>query len=165
MTHTKKKPYLHGIIIPIIVVVIGFYGGIAYQSSKSDNKNISNGGFDRQAMMNLSAEERSAMFEGQAGDINHTVGAGMMRGGEGMTVGKILETSNTTITVDLGDEGSQLVLISDKTVISKPAEVTIDELEAGDDIFVDGETNDDGSIIADTIQVRMGQEAKDPKTK
>ena len=157
MTHTKKKSYTHGIVISAIILVVGFYGGMTYQDSKTDNKSISTGDFDRQTMMNMSPEERQKLFNQHDGEGIGRMQrpSSMMRGGAGMSVGKILETSDTTITVDMGEDGSQLILVTDKTIISKPSKVNISELKAGDNIFVSGETNDDGSLIAISIQVRM----------
>ena len=155
----KNKSHFHAIIGLIIVACIAFYGGTAYQKSQANTQIIGggNGTFDRETMMNMSPEERQSYFE-EHGDVAAQMSRprDMTRGGTGTTVGKILEASDTAITVDLGEDGSQLILISDKTIISKPTEISVSELKAGDNIFVSGDINSDSSLTATAIQVRLG---------
>lgn len=127
-------------ILPIIValIVVGggaFYGGMKYGQSIRRN-------FIRQ---NLSRQEFGTnMFPG--------VRTG--RSGQGFVAGEIIAKDETSVTVKLRDGGSRIIFYSDSTEISKFVKGASDDLEIGKNIIVNGKINADGSITAESIQLR-----------
>lgn len=129
-------------LIIIAVAVAGggsFYGGMKYAQGKGLR------GFG-----NMTAEERQQRF-GQIGDIapNGQRGQGM-----GGVSGEIIAKDANSITVKLRDSGSKIVLFSDATEISKFVSGTSGDLAVGKTVMVTGKTNDDGSVTAQSIQLR-----------
>ncbi len=133
-------------IIPIIVVTLliiaggAFFGGMKYGQRKTQ------GNF--QNFSNLSPEERQQM--GAAG-----IGLrGGNSGGSGFTSGEIINKDEKSITVKLRDGGSKIIFYSNTTEVDKFATGTANDLEIGKTVSVTGKTNDDGSITAQSIQLR-----------
>lgn len=125
------------VIVIVIVIVIGgaaFYGGMAYGKSQGGNRNL-----------------RS--FNGQmpAG----ATGANF-RGGNGAnaTNGEVIAKDDQSVTIQLRDNGSKIIFVSDSTQVSKMAAGSIADVEVGQNLMVTGTTNSDGSISAETIQIR-----------
>ena len=87
-----------------------------------------------------------------------TVGAGF-RGGNSTTTGfvsgEIISKDDKSITVKLRDGGSKIVFFSDSTEITKFIDGTPTDLEVGKTITIDGTTNQDGSVTAKSIQLRL----------
>lgn len=141
-------------LLPIFIVAIllvgggGFYGGMQYQKSKGSAA-------DFQDFRNLSLEERQQRFQqmGVPGGISNG-GAGGNRAGGGFATGEIISKDDKSITVKLRDGGSRIIFYSDSTEISKFVSGTQSDLEVGKTITVNGKTNQDGSITAQTIQFR-----------
>ena len=69
------------------------------------------------------------------------------------TVGEIIEKSDNSITVKLRDSGSKIVIVSNSTEVFKTVNVTKDNLEIGNNVMVDGKTNDDGTITANSLRI------------
>jgi len=74
------------------------------------------------------------------------------------TVGEIISKNDTSITVKLPDGSSRIVLISSSAVINKMTEGSITagsitDLVVGENVMVVGETNADGNINAQSIQI------------
>lgn len=125
--------------ILIAVLVIGggaFYGGTMYTKAKQPAR----GNFVRL---------------GQGIDTQG-IGGANMRGGQagGFIGGEIISKDDNSITVKLRDGGSKLIFYSLGTEISKFASGVAADLEVGKNISVNGKTNSDGSLTADSIQVR-----------
>jgi len=81
---------------------------------------------------------------------------GMIGGSKngGVTMGEILSRDDKSITIKLRDGGSKIILYSVTTEISKFTAGAIDDLTVGSNIMINGKTNNDGSITAQTIQLR-----------
>ncbi len=129
-------------ILPIIiaVVVIGggaFYGGMKYGQSQIPQRN---------------------------GQQLGAIGGARLRqgfGGQGFVSGEIISKDDKSITVKLpdarlpdGQGSSKIVFYSGSTEISKSGSGTFNDLETGKTITVNGTTNSDGSITAQSIQIR-----------
>jgi hypothetical protein len=123
-------------LIPIILIVIvvglgAFWGGMKYGQSKS--------GPGRLGQPNEAGMGFKNMKNGQNG---------------GFTGGEIISMDDQSMTVKIQDGGSKIVFFSDSAKITKSTDGTIDDLKIGENIIVTGETNQDGSVTAQTIQIR-----------
>lgn len=125
--------------MPIIIVVLvlvciagGFFGGMKYQQSKSP------------------------AFGGQfAGGTGGRTGAagGNRANGSRPVMGQIISNDNNSITVKLQDGSTKIVIVSASTSINKAATATIADLTVGQTVSAFGITNTDGSVTAQNIQL------------
>ncbi|MGB9613631.1 MAG: hypothetical protein ACPL4K_05630 [Candidatus Margulisiibacteriota bacterium] len=148
---------LIAIVIATAVVVGGgaFYGGMKYAESKSPRR-LSQADF--QNLQNLSPEERQQRLQQLGANVgsDHTSGSGF-RGGRsrgGFTAGEIIAKDDKSVTIKLQNGGSKIVFLSDSTEITKSVNGTLVDLEVGKNILVNGTANSDGSITAQSIQLR-----------
>ena len=137
-------------LLPIIVIIIlvgvgAFYGGMKYDQSKS--------------AANLSANFQNRQMAGSGtGSRNGTFGN---RAGSGFVTGEIISKDDRSIIVKLqdarlpdGQGGSKIIFYSDSTEIGKFASGTQNDLEVGKTVIINGKANSDGSITAQSIQLR-----------
>ena len=114
----------------MVGVAAGFLGGMKYQSSKIPT------GFNRQG--------------GQFGGTGANRG---MTGGNRPIYGDIISADANSITVKLQDGSSKIAILSSTTQINKAAQGTVADLQPGQTVAVIGQTNTDGSITAQNIQL------------
>jgi hypothetical protein len=135
-----KNKLVSALVVVAIVVGLGaFYGGYVYGQAKAvSQRQMTRGQF------------------GQAGpDGQRVQGANRMQGGgAGFGTGEVISKDDKSVTIKLRDGGSKIVFISADTEVSKFTSGAIVDLEVGKTIMVNGKTNEDGSITAQTIQVR-----------
>jgi len=151
-------------LIPIVVAVAvvgsgAFYGGMQYAESKG-----SQGGFSQADFQNLSPEERQQRFQ----EFGANVGGGLNQDHEGGNFrsrfgsgtdgsrslsGEIISQSSDSFTIKLSDDSTKIVFVSNNTQITKSVDGTVDDLSEGEQIFVSGDENPDGSYTAQTIQL------------
>jgi hypothetical protein len=74
--------------------------------------------------------------------------------GGGLTVGQISTIDSSSITLQLANGNSQVVFYSSSTQISEPTIVSPSALSVGTTVMIGGTTNSDGSLTAQSIQVR-----------
>lgn len=146
-------------VVAIVAVVVGggaFYGGMKYAEGRSP-RGFSQGNF--QNLQNLSPEERQQRL----GELGANAGAGFRGGaggqgtrgvGGGFVAGEILSKNNMSITIKMPDGGSRIVFYSDSTEISKFTDGSINDLVIGKTVSVNGSSNQDGSVTAQSIQIR-----------
>lgn len=129
------KKNLVGIIVIVAAVVGGgaFYAGMAYA------KKAVTAGVNAQAL----SEERQQRFRGGRGS----------QGGQ-FTAGEIIEKDSQSITVKLRAGGSKIILLAPDTEVGKFVGGTAEDLIAGKTIMATGKANQDGSITAQSIQIR-----------
>lgn len=110
----------------LIIGTVGFFAGMKYQ------------------------ENKRPAFSRQFGQLQRT--------GNRMRFlpvsGEILKSDETSITIKLQDGSSKIVLVSEKTEINKAEKTNRQGLKAGEKVAVFGQENSDGSISAQTIQMR-----------
>jgi len=147
-------------IISLIAVAIifgggGFYGGMKYGQGK--------GTFSAQNIQNMTPEQRQQMFASRGANTANSGGnrmfvangtSGGAQGGGGITSGEIISKDDKSVTVKLTDGGSKIVLLSGSTSINKAAQGTPEDLTIGQQITAMGSANSDGSVTANTIQIR-----------
>ena len=128
------------IIIAVVVILVvcagSFYGGMLYNKSKSKNPS----------------------FEG----LNPGVSIRGNKQSGSMTSGEIISKDDKSITVKLMVGGSKIILFSSSTEVGKFVNGTADDLEIGKTVMVQGQTNNDGSVTAQSIQLRPAGETNLP---
>lgn len=71
-----------------------------------------------------------------------------------MVAGEIISKDEKSVTVKLRDGGSKIVFYYDGTKIDKFVSGNAADLEVGKNVVVSGTTNFDGSVTAQSVQVR-----------
>lgn len=126
----------------ILVAAGSFYGGMVYGKQQTN------------------ATFAAGFPNGQAGDFQGFRTRGQNgQGGEGIgqqagvTFGEIQGIEGNTLTVTDRNGNPLHVQVADTTLIEKNASVSVSDLAIGDTVIVSGNTNDDGSITARSVQV------------
>lgn len=132
-----KKTAVLIIMISAVVGAGAFYGGMKYSQSKSTN--------DRQARFQQLGDQQGAAFVG-AGRTQRAVG--------GFVAGEIISKDDKSVTVKLQDGGSKIIFVSAETKVSKNTEGSLEDIQVGTSITINGTANQDGSLSAQTIQIR-----------
>jgi len=130
----KKPVIIIGLVLVSAVVAGGsFYGGMIYGQKKITSD-----------------------FAQRMGSINgrNGVPANINRQSGGMVSGDITTKDDKSITVSLRGGGSKIVFFSDKTEFGKFVSGTAADLEIGKSVAITGTTNQDGSVTAQSIQLR-----------
>jgi hypothetical protein len=139
-------------ILPIVIVVIivaagSFFAGMKYGQSKGSG-NVSQRNF--QNFANMTPEERQQRMQQMGANVQ-----GMrVNRGNGFASGEILSKDDKSITIKLPDGGSKIIFYSETTEVSKFVNGASSDLEVGKTVTVNGTTNSDGSITAQSIQMR-----------
>lgn len=137
------------VIVGIIALAGAFYGGMVYGGNN----------------VRASIASRGAAF-------NQNGGSGVMGGRNGgrggMVNGKIIAKDATSITVEMRalqggaqgataatGTGSRIIFYTDKTTVAKTVDGTLADLAIGKDVNVIGTPNPDGSVNAQSVQLRI----------
>ncbi len=130
-----NKKYLVSILVIVMLAVGGgaFYGGMIYGKGQ-----------------NIRPEFTAGNFQGVRGNRTGTTAA------DGSIVsGDIISSDTNSVTLLLpNNAGSKIIFFSDTTQISKYDAGTASDLTAGNSVSVMGTPNSDGSVSAQTIQIR-----------
>jgi len=138
MNHFKNKKNIIGGAVLISVALVAFYCGTLYPK----NKSLSRNGFP---MMDAQT------MRGGVPGVNTRGTRGMMGGA---VMGEIIASDATSITVKAQDGSSKIVLVGASTQVAKSAAGTQADLVAGTNVTVVGTTNTDGSMTAQSVQIR-----------
>ncbi len=122
-----NKFYIAGAIIAVILIGGAFYAGLKYGQAKRGNFN----------------------FSGQNQGVS-------IRGNKqpGANAGEIIAKDDKSVTIKLINGGSKIIFFSDSAEVGKFVAGTTNDLEIGKTIMVQGQANQDGSITAQSIQIR-----------
>ncbi|MCL6471373.1 MAG: hypothetical protein K6T91_00965 [Firmicutes bacterium] len=124
----------------------GFYGGMAYQKAQTPAFGTSDGRWP--GMMGR------AGADGQGGAGGNANGNRRFFGQGGRPVsGEIISQDDKSITVKLADGSTKIVMLSDKTEISKASTGNRSDLKKGERVFAAGTENSDGSITANIVSI------------
>lgn len=146
MTNQTLKKYIPCIAIILIAGAGSFYAGTQYERSKATTS-------DRGNFAMMSPEARQARMVN--GGSTNGQRSGMMRTANGgIVAGEIIAKDATSITVSLRDGGSKIVFLSDTTKVTKPVDGSVADLAVGAQVTTMGTANTDGSILAQSIQLR-----------
>ncbi len=127
----KNNPILL-IIVALIIVGLGFFGGMQYQKRQKNNfpTNL-DGRFPR--------------------------ASGHQRLGNGANFrpvnGEVSAIDENTITLKTADGGSKIIIYSGSTKINKTSEGSIDDIKTGDKIMVMGIQDSEGRVTAQSISI------------
>lgn len=139
------------IILPIVTIAIGaaaFYGGTKYEQA-----NISKG-FGRLA-------GQLPGIGGNGGTVGTRFGN---RGDAGFVSGQIIAKDDKSITLKLSNNGgSKIIFFSGSTEIGKYTSGDLNDLAIDQNVMVNGSANSDGSITAQTIQIRPNMPGPSPQ--
>ena len=124
----------------VIVAGVSFYGGMAY-----GQKHVGTSGAFTQG-------DGQARIGGQG--FGGSGRRGGMNGQGGFVGGEVVSKDTQGITVKLVDGGSKIVIISPSTPVIKSVESSVADLMAGEQVLVTGKANGDGSVSAQSVQIR-----------
>jgi uncharacterized protein (UPF0333 family) len=129
-----NKKIIGSIVVVVVVIGASFYGGMSYSKSKATAR-------------------QGGVPSGQFGTATKgTVGKGMQSGG--FTMGQILSKDATGFTIKMQDGSTKIILTSSNIQVMKMTTGTQDDLKVDTNVTVTGSTNSDGSITAQSIQIR-----------
>jgi hypothetical protein len=137
----KNKETIIVILVALVAAAAGFFGGIQYQKQQKISFGFGQFG-NGPGMMNSFNNGQN----GSRGNRN-----GMMSNRQ--TVGKIINTDDKSITVELNDGSSRIVILSDSTSYSKADPASKADLKTGERVAIFGTTNTDGSVTAQMVQL------------
>jgi hypothetical protein len=130
-----KGSQIGAIVLALVIVGGGaFYGGMQYDKSQQPAR-----------------PTRSGNFGGAAGQ--GLGGRGGQNGG-GFTTGQVVSKDDKSVTVQMRDGSSKVVFFSTSTTIGKMSSGSPSDLTVGSNVMVTGSTNADGSVAANSIQLR-----------
>jgi len=142
------------IIIVAVVVIIaaagGFYGGMKYAQGNSG----ATGNF-----ANLTPAQRQARMQ-QFG----AAGGGGRGGAGGGASGQVIAMDDKSVTVKLRSGSTQIVFYSPSTSVGKTVSGALADLAVGQEITAAGTPNSDGSLSAQSIQIRPAPPASTSTT-
>lgn len=137
-----KNNYLIMVAVATIAGLGGFYAGMKHQKSKIPEF----------------AKNYPEKIEQMKSPMEHR-----LNDGSGLTTvrGEIISMDDSSITVKLANNSSKIVILTNSTGINKSEEGSTEDLSEGIEVMVVGQTNSDGSVTAQNIQIgtRMFREA------
>lgn len=127
------------LVAAVVLAAAGFAGGYVYGKSATPSVAPAGAGFGN-----------GGFFGGIAGASGAPGRAGAFGGG---ATGTIVSVGNGQFSVSLPNQGSRIVLFTTQTPIDKVATSTgtTSDLQAGQQVTVQGTTNPDGSVTASRI--------------
>jgi len=137
MTNKIKTIYIITVVIIIILIGGAFYGGMLYGKTQA-----------------------RPGFTGANGSFQTRINRG---NGGNFISGDIISKDATSITLKMPNNGgSKIIFYSGTTQINKSATGTANDLANGTAVSVTGTTNSDGSITAQSIQIRPAGQNRGP---
>ncbi len=135
----SKNKIIAGVVC-VVLMGASFYGGVLYDahSRTSARGNFSAAQFNR---------------SGSTGGMMNTMGANSRMFG-GLAAGEIVSVDASGLTLKMQDGSSKIVLLSASTTILKSTSGTSADLVPGASVTVTGSGNTDGSVTAQSIQIR-----------
>lgn len=137
-----KKNILLVLIATVFIICSSFYAGVRYE------KNVKIP-FESRLTAGLSN------IRNQSVSAPRALGNRFQRDAEGGNIsGKVVSNENNTVTVQLQNGGTKLVIVPLSAVVTKSNVVKISDITNDQYVMVSGKINTDGSITAQSIQIR-----------
>jgi hypothetical protein len=130
------KKFIPIVITAVVAGGLGFVGGMQYVKSS------------------VTGTPRGANFQNASTNGTGTRQINGLRQSWGFASGEILSKDETGITLKLADGGSKIVFVASSTKIMKSTEGSTADLVSGKQASINGTSNSDGSITAQSIQLR-----------
>lgn len=107
-------------------------------------------------LANLSSADLAGLPAGRQARFAQLGGQGGVRGGNvgGLTAGQVIVKDATSVTVKMRDGSSKIVLTSGSTQVLKSDSGTLSDVVVGQEVTITGSANPDGSLTAQSIQIR-----------
>lgn len=128
--------------IVVVVALVSFYGGVQYGKSQA-----------------ISGTP-NPVVQGQFGNRDNrqnnqgTNAQRAIRSRGNSAFGEVLAKDAQGITLKTQDGGSKIVFISQTTPVTKSVDGVLDDVKVGTSVMVNGTPNADGSITAQSVQIR-----------
>ncbi len=147
----NKKQYIIGTVILVVACLLSFNLGIYYtkKTGTQRNQDFSQNNFGR-SQNGLGDGNQRFQNGGGPGVMNSEGRSQMGR----MTAGEVLSIDGSSMTVKLRDGGSRLILLSNDTKVSKSIDGQTSDIKQGQNVVVNGSSNQDGSLVAESVQLR-----------
>jgi hypothetical protein len=136
-----KKQIVSLVVVAIVFAAGGFFGGMKYQQHKATS----------------SLAARAGQFAGRAagqGGAAGGAGRGFSRGAGTFLTGQVLSVSNNSVTIKSMSGGSQVAILAPSTQYNKSVNGAASDVTTGENVVVTGSQNSDGSITAQSVQIR-----------
>ncbi len=132
-----NKQIIIFIIVLLVVAGCSFYGGMLYKGSRTSQRAIGQG----------------------------TRNGGQFANGNSFVTGDIISKDNQSITIKTRDGSSRIIFYSDTTEVGKFITGSSSDIEIGKSVMINGKTGSDGSITAQSIQIKPAQPVNQPTNK
>ncbi len=129
-----QRPWFVTILVALVVGGASFYGGLLVGKSKQ----FARGG-----------QPGATRQFGQGGGANRRIQVGSMINGS------ILSKDDKSLTIKTANGGSKIIFFATSTKILKSVEGSVDDLQVNSNVIASGQTNADGSVTAQMIQLRQ----------
>jgi len=139
----NEKKYKQHLVIWIVITIV-LVGAAFYAGEKHGEKT-----------MRAAGTALRGQFAGSAG----RTGASRFAGG-GAVMGSVIAKDDTSITVKGRDGSSKIVLYSGTTQVLKTASGSAGDVSVGTQVSITGTQNSDGSVTAQSIQIRPNMPAQ-----
>lgn len=129
----NKQMIIGGLVALAIVGGGAFYGGMTYAKSQVPARGQFTG---------------NGQFPGGPG------GGARAGANGGFTAGEIIAKDESGITIKMQDGSTKIVLVGSGAQVMKSTTGSLDDLAIGTQVTITGSANSDGSVTAESIQIR-----------
>ena len=142
------------VLLTLMVLAVGFVGGAYAQSMWGSSASSSTlPDFAAMAGQLPGAAGGTSTGTGSTADASGSGAAGGFAGGfpGGMTVGTLTAVDGNTLTITGQDGSTTTVTVPDTATVTASSEVPLTDLTVGENVIVQGEAGDDGTVTASSV--------------
>lgn len=130
------SPFVFFLIAIVLLAVGAFYGGIEYQKGQSASS------------LNNRFRNQDAFPSGSR--VRDFSNGNSMN----FTSGEIIAKDEGSVTVKMQNGSTKIVLFGPTVEVYKSDKGSLEDLVVGENVMVNGKANSDGSLTADSVQIR-----------